>query len=100
MRDVCPTATTSYCVTVTDTGSTGEVPRPAQSIERPLTATVLACPDGGSDAGDAGSQSTVVVPGTADLWLAGQPGGSMLPDAGSLPYGDKRAQKTMLVVTL
>jgi hypothetical protein len=80
MRDVCPTATTSYSVTVTDTGSTGEVPRPAQSVEVPLTASVLACPDGGASLGSPEGQRTVVVPGIADVWLAGQPDGATLAD--------------------
>jgi hypothetical protein len=66
-------------VTVTDTGSGGEVPRPSERVERPLTADVLACPDGGPALGNPKSQDTVVVPGTADIWLAGQPDGSMLP---------------------
>jgi hypothetical protein len=61
-------------------GSGGEVPRSAERIERPLTADVIACPDGGPALGNLKSQDTVVVPGTADIWLAGQPNGSMLPD--------------------
>jgi hypothetical protein len=87
-RQVCATATTSYSVTVTDSGSTGEVPRPAESIERPLTASVLACPDGGPVLGNPKGQSTVVVPGTADVWLSGQPAGSMLSDGMGTGTGD------------
>jgi hypothetical protein len=85
-RQVCPTVTTSYTVTVKDSGSAGEVPRPAESIERPLTASVLACPDGGPDLGNPTGENTVVVPGTADVWLAGQPDGTMLASGG--PDGD------------
>lgn len=51
-RHVCPSSTTSYAVTVTDTGTTGELGRPAQTVRVPLTANVIACPDGG--AGDGG----------------------------------------------
>lgn len=85
-RQVCPTATTSYDVTVKDSGSTGEVPRAAQTVDRSLTASVLACPDGGPDLGSPTGESTVVVPGTADAWLAGQPDGAMLSSGG--PDGD------------
>jgi hypothetical protein len=85
-RQVCPTATTHYGVAVTDSGSTGEVPRPAQTIDRALTASVLACPDGGPDLGNPTGEKTVVVPGTADIWLAGQPDGAMLSSGG--PDGD------------
>jgi hypothetical protein len=83
-QHVCPTADTSYSVTVTDTAASGEVVRAAQSATASVTADVVACPDGGSlDAGprppvDAGPTSTVTVPGTADVWLAGQPDGSMI----------------------
>jgi hypothetical protein len=46
-REVCPTSSTMYYVKATDTGSTGEVPRPAETVQVPLTASVLACPEGG-----------------------------------------------------
>jgi hypothetical protein len=85
-RQVCPTATTSYDVTVKDSGSTGEVQLPAQMVDRPLTASVLACPDGGPALGNLKGETTVTVPGTADVWLAGQPDGTML-SSGS-PDGD------------
>jgi hypothetical protein len=98
MRQVCPTATTSYAVTVTDSGNTGEVPRPAETVERTLTASVLACPDGGPDLGTAKTHATVVVPGTADLWLAGQPDGSMLPDGMGDGGGDKAPAQSPVVV--
>jgi hypothetical protein len=49
----CPTSTKSYAVTVTDTATTGELGRAAETARASLTANVIACPDGGSpdDAG-------------------------------------------------
>jgi len=46
-RQVCPTSSTAYAVQVSDTASTGEFARPSESVRVPLTANVLACPDGG-----------------------------------------------------
>jgi hypothetical protein len=46
-REVCPTASTNYRVKVADTGSTGEIARAPETVEVPLTADVLSCPDGG-----------------------------------------------------
>jgi hypothetical protein len=46
-RDVCPTADTSYRVTVTDTAVTGEFSRAATTSQASLTADVLTCPDAG-----------------------------------------------------
>jgi hypothetical protein len=53
-RHVCPDADTGYKVTVTDTGSSGEFTRAAQTATATLTAKVIACPDGGSRVADAG----------------------------------------------
>jgi hypothetical protein len=50
-RQVCPASTTRYSLKVTDTGTSGEFPRPAETVQVPLTADVIACPGGGSDAG-------------------------------------------------
>src|ERR1019366_7066121 len=75
----------------TDTGTSGEVPRAAEHVERPLTASVLSCPDGGPALGDPKGQHTVVVPGMADVWLAGQPTGSMLPDGNAGATETERA---------
>jgi hypothetical protein len=47
-RQVCPTSSTGYHVQVSDTGMTGEFARPADSVQLPLTASVLACADGGT----------------------------------------------------
>jgi hypothetical protein len=77
-RTVCPTSNASYHVTVTDTAETGELSTARTTVEVPLTAKVLACPDGGA-AGEGGL--AVTVPSTADVWLAGQPSGSMLEDS-------------------
>jgi hypothetical protein len=53
-RKVCPSSSTMYFVKATDTGSTGEVPRPAETVQVPLTASVLTCPDGGIADGSPG----------------------------------------------
>jgi hypothetical protein len=47
-RRVCPTSSTTYQVKATDTGTSGELARPAETVEVPLKANVLACPDGGT----------------------------------------------------
>jgi hypothetical protein len=47
VRQVCPTATARYSVTVADTGAAGEFPRPAETAQASVTADVLACPDAG-----------------------------------------------------
>jgi hypothetical protein len=56
-RQVCPTDSTSYSVTVTDTPTSGEFAQLAQTAQASLTANVLACPDGGS--ADGGVAPTV-----------------------------------------
>jgi hypothetical protein len=72
-RHVCPTSSTSYLVNVTDTGTTGEVIRPAQTVQVPLTANVVACPDGGApDGGDAGGAGATTVYWAT--WTQMQPG--------------------------
>jgi hypothetical protein len=52
-RQVCPTASTNYSVRVTDTGMSGELARAPETVQVPLTANVLACPDGGAAGGSA-----------------------------------------------
>jgi hypothetical protein len=47
-RQVCPTSSTRYSVTVSDTGTTGELGQPSQTVQVPLSADVIACPDGGA----------------------------------------------------
>jgi hypothetical protein len=84
VREVCPTADTNYAVKVTDTGETGEVPRPSQTARASVTADVLACPDaGGADAGaaDSGVSRCVQVPLTSAMALA------CYTDAGSIFTG-------------
>jgi hypothetical protein len=50
-RRVCPTASTSYHLSVSDSGTrSGEFSRPAQTIQVPLTAEVLDCSDAGTRA--------------------------------------------------
>jgi hypothetical protein len=53
-RQVCPTSSTNYSVKVTDMGTTGELARAPDTVQVPLTADVLACPDGGTTDGSAG----------------------------------------------
>ncbi len=47
-RTVYPTASTHYDVKVSDTATSGELGRPAQTVDVPLGAHVVACPDGGA----------------------------------------------------
>lgn len=79
-RTVCPTSNASFHITVTDTARTGEFASPASTVEVPLKAKVLACPDGGAAGDGAAGESggAVTVPSTADVWLAGQASGAML----------------------
>jgi hypothetical protein len=83
-RQVCPTSSTTYSVRVTDAGTSGELARAPETVQVPLAANVIACPDGGAKSGlgaDAGMGTLVAevtVPGTTDIWLAGQPDGTML----------------------
>ncbi len=83
-RQVCSASSTNYSVKVTDTGTTGEFARPAQTVQVPLAADVLSCPDGGATSGGGTDGGTgiplaqVTVPGTTDIWLAGQADGAML----------------------
>jgi hypothetical protein len=59
MRKICRSPSTNYTVKVTDTGTSGELARAPETVQVPLTAKGLACPDGGllacSDGGGAGS---------------------------------------------
>jgi hypothetical protein len=51
-REVCPTSSTKYSVNVSDTGAVGEIQRQPDTVQVPLAANVLTCPDGGTlDAG-------------------------------------------------
>jgi hypothetical protein len=51
VRRVCPTSSTDYRVSVTDTGvASTEFKRPATTVQAPLGATVIRCPDGGTSA--------------------------------------------------
>jgi hypothetical protein len=54
-RRVCPDATASYWVNVTDTGISGEFPTPPQTVRAALTADVLACPDAATAGCDGGA---------------------------------------------
>jgi hypothetical protein len=48
MRHVCPSSRTTYSVTVTDAGASGEFARAPETTQVPLTADVIACVDGGT----------------------------------------------------
>jgi hypothetical protein len=48
VRQVCPATGTAFSVNVTDTGESGEIPRPPQTAKTSVTADVLACLDGGA----------------------------------------------------
>jgi hypothetical protein len=61
-RQICPTSSTNYFVQVTDTGTSGELARAPESVKVPLTANILACPDGGTVACDGGFGAGVNVP--------------------------------------
>jgi hypothetical protein len=96
-RQVCPMSSTSYSVKVTDTGTSGELARPAETVQVPLAANVIACPDGGSvSGGDGGGGFCVADPsfeGTptptlststnigAPPWVACVPSGAGFPNA-------------------
>jgi hypothetical protein len=59
-RQVCPTSSTSYDVNVTDTGTSGELARAAETVQVPLTANVIACPDGGAAEAGATNCETIL----------------------------------------
>jgi hypothetical protein len=61
-RQVCPTASTSYSVKVTDTGTSGELTRPAQTAQANVTTDVVACPDSGAPDDAAASADAVDAP--------------------------------------
>jgi hypothetical protein len=86
-RHVCSLSSTHYSVAVTDTGTTGELGRAAQTAKSSVAASVMSCPDsGGGGRGDSGGLDAtnatvlahVTVPATTDIWLAGQPTGAAL----------------------
>jgi hypothetical protein len=54
-RRVCPSETTRYEVTVTDAGTSGEIPKPPRTVKAPLTANLIRCQDGGVPAPDSGA---------------------------------------------
>jgi hypothetical protein len=68
MRHLCPTATTNYGVTVTDTARGGELASPSQSVSVPLTAKVIACPDAGPPPTDTCDAVTPVSTAGANPW--------------------------------
>jgi hypothetical protein len=96
LRHVCPSESTVYGLTVTDAGiSSSEFHKAPATVQARLTASVIACPDGGSgmrDGGVAGPSGPVTVPGQADIWLAGQTDGLELPcQCADVPTGKDTA---------
>jgi hypothetical protein len=87
-REVCPTSHTTYDVKVTDTGSGGEFARAPATANASVTASALACTDGGAMEGGP------PVAETGFHWVhwgnqtTGNPGGAatgtLLPAAGAI----------------
>jgi hypothetical protein len=78
-RRVCPTSTTSYRVRVSDTAVTGELARPAETVQVPLAANVLACPApaGGGDAATSGCETILTLaPSGAVTGIGGSDAGA------------------------
>ncbi len=91
-RTVCPKADTSYHVGVSDTGSTGEFARTAETIVVPLTADVIGCPVVGiADSGARGCVSADTMgPSTVEVDATGST--HYVANGASLPAGRYRAQ--------
>jgi hypothetical protein len=99
-RHLCPSSSTSYAVSVSDTGTTGELAQPAETARATLAASVIACPDGGSVDGASGeiclsnpSFEGTLAPTTVDAppWVSCVAGGAGISNdtqpstAGALP---------------
>jgi hypothetical protein len=62
VRQLCPASDSAYSVQVTDTGETGEVPRPAQTAHTSVSANVLGCFDAGATCGDVVRENVTPAP--------------------------------------
>ena len=82
-RKVCPTSTTSYSVKVTDTGTVGELARAPETMQVPLTANVIACPDGGPSDAAPGDGSVSGCMTLTNPFVSA----SSCPDEGGATYG-------------
>jgi hypothetical protein len=102
-RTLCPRSDTSYAVTATDTGTTGELGQAPQTARASVTADVIACPEGATDGGapDGGDAAGSVacdldgsLPATTSWTVEVDALGSQRDLAGgaSLPAGRYRAQ--------
>ncbi len=94
-RNVCPKSDASYSVKVSDTGSTGEFPRPPATVMVPLAAHVIACPDGGiADGGSPACDPNAAAPTISPPTVEVDPTGSThyVANGASLPPGRYRAQ--------
>ncbi len=94
-RTVCPTSTTNYQVTVTDSGSTsGEFEHPAESVTATLTADVVACSNDAGvsrmDAGACSPDAASVLPETLALDVTGSV--RYFANGASLPRGRYRVE--------
>jgi hypothetical protein len=86
-RTVCPTSTTSYAVTVTDTGMGGELGSASETARASVTASVIACPDGGTAPDASGPAAPPVYWATWDAPVNGSPGsaeGLLSPPGGDV----------------
>lgn len=87
VRKACPTSTTSYTVTVTDTGMTGELIRAPKTARASLSVRVIACPDGGSLEDASAPSGPPVYWATWDAPVTGSPGsaqGVLSPPGGDV----------------
>jgi hypothetical protein len=78
-RQVCPSATKTYSVDVTDTATVGEVPHPAQSAKAQVTADVLDCPDASEALADGSTGSLVDAGCAAPVTVGNAPAGCTPP---------------------
>jgi hypothetical protein len=73
-RQVCPASTTRYEVTVSDTGTTGELAHSQETAQASLAANVLSCPEGGVSSDDGGAPSGCVALGDVFFLSGSSPG--------------------------
>jgi hypothetical protein len=82
-------------VKVTDTGTSGELARPAETVQVPLTASVLSCPDGDSGEGDVPDAGCFEATEDASaLPLAAVPPTQLCPPSPVLESGPNEAAPT------
>jgi hypothetical protein len=94
VRQLCPTADTSYAVQATDTGESGEIYRASQTARASVAAEVLACPDGGEPDAQVPCSADAAPPSVGPWTVEVDPNGAVrdLADGGALPAGRYRAE--------